>query len=1108
MKKIVLFLLVVAIVATGCNAGLKNDDLLTNRSAGNANLNIASSGKFNYGEVLQKSIWFYDEQRCGQVEGSDNRVNWRGDCHLHDGSDNGVDLTGGWHDAGDHIKFALPQSYSAGMLMWGLYENKDAYVSIGEYENLLENIKWATDYLKKCHTAPNELWYQVSNKAFDHNWWGPAEVFPTDRERPSYKLTLANPGSAATADVAATMAMASIIFAESDPAYAADCLVHAKQLYTFADTARSDEGYTAASGMYNSWSGFWDELQWAAVWLYLATDDAAYLSAAEGFTANLNRQGQSSDIEYQWSHCWDDKHYGAMLLLSRITGKQEYHDFIQKHLDWWAVDGAKGWTPGGLAWSSMWGSLRYASTSSFLAFVYADSITDATLQERYRNFGIKQLDYCLGDNPNNFSYVIGFGSDYPQRPHHRLAHSSWSDQMTNPSYHRHTLYGALVGGPESIDDNDYNDEVNDYESNEVATDYNAGFTSALGYMVKFFGGSALSNFPQPEEPTNVEFFNEATINNSASTYTELKILTNNKSGWPARHANNLSYRYFFDISEVIAAGDSIADITVATNYVEFPITKEIKHLSDTIYYVEVTFVNDTDLYPGGQSPFAGEVQLRIAAPSGTTYWDPTNDFSYIGLGSGNTGLAITENIPVYENGVLIYGNTPIRDEIAPEQPTGLNGVASSQSAVDLSWIANTESDLASYNIYRSSTTLANAVLVGNSSINSFSDSGLTASTSYIYAITALDGSGNESTKSLAITVITHDPDTTAPDAPTGLSAVAAGENNVNLDWNNNLEADFANYKVYRSDSQITSADSSLFIGNASTSDFADSGLIANTTYYYAITALDTSGNESTISINKSVTTDSEDITPPSVPSGLVAGTITASSIEVSWTENTEADFAKYIVYQGNSSTFTKATGTLIGEATIASKIVGSLSAETTYFIKVCSVDEKGNESDLSNAISATTLTAPDASMTLEWNSTQISATTNTIGGTFVITNTGTEDLSLSEVSIKYFLTKDKDVDIAFWCDHAGGTTKGNYTSFTDSVSGIASIATGVDTDTVIEITFSSAAPALGSGDSVNVNIRVTRVDWSNFDQSNDFSFAGDSHIALYYGTSLISGMEP
>ena len=70
---------------------------------------IEGTGDYNYGEALQKSVLFYELQRSGPLP-EETRCNWRGDSGLNDGADNGLDLTGGWYDAGDNVKFNLPMA--------------------------------------------------------------------------------------------------------------------------------------------------------------------------------------------------------------------------------------------------------------------------------------------------------------------------------------------------------------------------------------------------------------------------------------------------------------------------------------------------------------------------------------------------------------------------------------------------------------------------------------------------------------------------------------------------------------------------------------------------------------------------------------------------------------------------------------------------------------------------------------------------------------------------------------------------------------------------------------------------------------------------------------
>ena len=93
-----------------------------------------------------------------------------------------------------------------------------------------------------------------------------------------------------------------------------------------------------------------------------------------------------------------------------------------------------------------------------------------------------QIDYLLGANPNNRSYVVGFGNNAPRNPHHRAAHGSTTNNINDPVTNRHVLTGALVGGLSAANDYAYSDDRTNYITNEVALDYNAGFTGALARM--------------------------------------------------------------------------------------------------------------------------------------------------------------------------------------------------------------------------------------------------------------------------------------------------------------------------------------------------------------------------------------------------------------------------------------------------------------------------------------------------------------------------------------------------------------------------------------------------------------------------------------------------
>jgi len=182
-----------------------------------ANGSASAAGSYNYGEALQKSMFFYQAQIAGKKP-SWSQVSWRGDAAMTDGADAGLDLTGGWFDAGDHVKFGFPMAFTTTMLAWGAVEYRDAYASSGQLTSLLNNLRVPNDYFIKAHPSANVLYGQVGKGDDDHKWWGPAEVLPM--ARPAYKIDASCGGTELAAETAAAMAASSIVFRPTDPAYA------------------------------------------------------------------------------------------------------------------------------------------------------------------------------------------------------------------------------------------------------------------------------------------------------------------------------------------------------------------------------------------------------------------------------------------------------------------------------------------------------------------------------------------------------------------------------------------------------------------------------------------------------------------------------------------------------------------------------------------------------------------------------------------------------------------------------------------------------------------------------------------------------------------------
>ncbi|XP_062574049.1 endoglucanase E-4-like [Saccostrea cucullata] len=421
--------------------------------------------KYNYNEVLMKSIMFYEAQRSGKLP-DDNRITWRGDSSLLDQGDNGEDLTGGWYDAGDNIKFGFPMAATTTMLTWGLLRYKDAYQHSGQLDKMYECIRWPLEWLLKCHTGTNELYVQVG-EGKSHSVWDRPESITT--RQPVFKVDENKPGSDVAGEYAAAMAAGYLAFKDKDPTFAAKLLQHAKQINEFAVTYKGkySDSVMAAAEFYRS-NDYNDELSWAGVWLYKATNDSQYLAQAEKYYVS----GAS------WGQSWDDKTAGCQVLLYEETGKDKYKQEIELTYNDWMPGGSIPYSPKGLAFRNQWGSLRYASNMAFVALVAAD---DGLHTSSYRNWAKSQIHYALGDAGRSF--VCGFGVNPPVQPHHRGASCpsipapcGWADQ-TKKAPNPHVLYGALVGGPDVNDA--YTDSRQNFQSNEVACDYNAGFQSAV-----------------------------------------------------------------------------------------------------------------------------------------------------------------------------------------------------------------------------------------------------------------------------------------------------------------------------------------------------------------------------------------------------------------------------------------------------------------------------------------------------------------------------------------------------------------------------------------------------------------------------------------------------
>ncbi|MBA3661168.1 MAG: glycoside hydrolase family 9 protein [Gammaproteobacteria bacterium] len=665
-------------------------------------ISSAIAATFNYGEALQKAIFFYDIQRLGKVsEGTGdlaNRVYWRGDSFLQDyalpNEEGVVDLGGGFADAGDNVKFNFPMAASTTLLAWSVIEFRGAFEKSNQLKPMLANLRWAANYLLKSWDTKNQRLYgQVSPdsvQAEHSNLWMPFEVIDQasidkNLRRFAFYVDQAHPGTDLAGETVAALTATSLAFQATDPIYAGQLLAAAKSIYQtlvnvptkgkYSDNLgrRAGGSWKKAdiSSFYNSWSGYNDEVSWAAVWLYRGTQDVSYLNTAKQFVPLGNKVATLS---------WDDKSYGTYLLLAKfLPDTDPVKASAKASAEGWLNAWSRGtdghvFSRDGLAIStalSPWGNARYAATTAFGALIYDAYFATNT----YDTFAKNQIDYLLGNNSKGFSYEEGFGTKYPRRSHHATAQGRWggNNDVGLREDNRHIAYGALVGGPKDTNDT-YEDDRSDYIGNEIALDYNAGFVGALAALYGEYGGTPLPNdqFPPTralEKPPTDEIFVNGSVqsgridNNQATV--QVLLLATNHSAWPARVTRNLKIKYFVNLSDKPANG-TVKVQTFSTDPRAVISTLKLYDAEKQIYYIEVWF-KDIPIYPGGDERAISSKETQLQFQFSWAH-DYTKDWSYQGLGSQNN-LKVARYVPIYDviegSDKLLFGNEPV------SQPQGI-----------------------------------------------------------------------------------------------------------------------------------------------------------------------------------------------------------------------------------------------------------------------------------------------------------------------------------------------------------------------------------------------------------------------------------------------------
>jgi hypothetical protein len=193
--------------------------------------------------------------------------------------------------------------------------------------------------------------------------------------------------------------------------------------------------------------------------------------------------------------------------------------------------------------------------------------------------------------------------------------------------------------------------VGDAQNNEVALDYQAGFTGNLARMAQVApGGSILAGFPETETK-QPEYFVEAVVNATDANSITIKAGLNNRSAWPATVRNKMSFRYYFT---AVSSNTSATIVSSDGAVISAPVS-----IGSNDYYVTVSFP-DINIFPGGLDGNNGwkpyyrkEVVFKLQNSSG---WNNSDDFSFNGVAAIGQTWAKVVNMPVYNDNIFLEGN--------------------------------------------------------------------------------------------------------------------------------------------------------------------------------------------------------------------------------------------------------------------------------------------------------------------------------------------------------------------------------------------------------------------------------------------------------------------
>ena len=473
----------------------------------------------NYQEDL---IGFMRQQRCGYNPFLDMV------CHQRDGrsmygpmpDSTFIDVSGGWHDAGDQLKYLITSS-NATARMLKAYEMEpdkfgDKVNDLGQpgangIPDVLDEAKWGLDWMHKMHAAPDQLFHQVADDR-DHlgmKWpdkdssdygWGPnsyrVAYFATGtpqglREHKSKATGIANLAGRS----AAAMAIAARIWRDEldDPLFAEKCEKAAIELYAMGKAQEGFQQGNSYSSPYRYNEDTWaDDMEWGAAELYTNTKDETYLEDGKRYAklaGTVSWMDKEDAEHYRYYPFVNVGHYALYQHADEET-KKELAQYYREGIEQTVARGRKNAFSIGVPF--IWCSNNLSVALITQIILYEEMTGDL----QFHDFMLAQRDWLLGRNPWGTSMFMNIPrtGEYPEDVHTSVWYLTREEVpgglVDGPVYA--SVYNSLTGlhlaEPDEFEEFQtehvvYHDDFGDYSTNEPTMDGTAGAI----FMMAYFG---------------------------------------------------------------------------------------------------------------------------------------------------------------------------------------------------------------------------------------------------------------------------------------------------------------------------------------------------------------------------------------------------------------------------------------------------------------------------------------------------------------------------------------------------------------------------------------------------------------------------------------------